>query len=836
MSAREDRLYKIHRLHLWFAVSSLMMTASIVWMVWVDYDRPWRLFQDRYFAGKSALAHLDYLDAVRRERVDEIEEARQRLVDAQEYVASALGSQRQTLVAELSEAELEFKKTDAPWRRMTQNLELTRDAYERVVERHGPAHSLTQASYQQLQTEEEEEERKGNERERREDKKNRLRRQLDQLNEPIRKARKRLTDLENVARVAREKDRQFRGVLTDEGILGGMPIVSAVINASLGDSTASETAPERHRVRQLVLPDVRQRLNYLDSYTTDRCITCHVAIDDPEFSKDRLAKKLERSLPGINEALQRMGESPSVPPDPPVAQSVGEALPRGHVTEHWEEITSEQQDAYLGELLGRVNNYLTLSGRRTIDLDQPLLAHPDLDLYLSVDSPHPMAKVGCTVCHEGNPQETDFILAAHSPPTHEVEKEWKEDYYIRTWGVPNATFETVSHCWDRPMHVPEHTEAGCAKCHPQITDIARFEGRRHGNRINLGRYLFTILGCANCHNVARLAATQRIAPDLTHVASKLTPAFVQAWIYSPRELRPTTLMPHFFQQENNRAESAKQFDEHPVVRIETETAAMSKYLFSVSREWHPTERPAEVTLKNEDFRQGEFEMNAQRAEMADDLIFMLLNSQRSGRRTREIMQDVGDELTEMVVALLQSSLGRQEAYDLIRPMTLGDKKLMYVGNKMISHYGCYACHTIPGFESATPPGTDLSEWGEKPVTKLDFAFYDHAFHEMREGQEDVFGYIYPPDADELNHWSPTADLATEQIMYTRAAFATHKMLNPRIWDRGKIKRPYDKLKMPNFYFTEDEADALTVFLLSRVEPRVSADLTVDYDEGEESDE
>ncbi|MGB0717351.1 MAG: hypothetical protein ACPGXK_15845, partial [Phycisphaerae bacterium] len=72
-----------------------------------------------------------------------------------------------------------------------------------------------------------------------------------------------------------------------------------------------------------------------------------------------------------------------------------------------DELTDKQQDDYFESLSERVNGYLTASGRKPITLGQPLLAHPDLDLYVSIDSPHAMTQMGCTVCHEGNPQETD---------------------------------------------------------------------------------------------------------------------------------------------------------------------------------------------------------------------------------------------------------------------------------------------------------------------------------------------------------------------------------------------------------------------------------------------
>src|SRR3970282_725951 len=98
---------------------------------------------------------------------------------------------------------------------------------------------------------------------------------------------------------------------------------------------APKNTPGRHQVNQVVLPDVRQRLNYLESYTTDRCTTCHVAIDDPEFSKAPPARKWEQSIPGISEAMQRMGKPPVDPPAPPTLAKGDVALSAGQVTERW---------------------------------------------------------------------------------------------------------------------------------------------------------------------------------------------------------------------------------------------------------------------------------------------------------------------------------------------------------------------------------------------------------------------------------------------------------------------------------------------------------------------
>lgn len=975
MPIPEDRLYNPERLNRWFAVSSLVMTASLLWLVWIDYDRPWREVQHDYFLGKAALAHLDYLDATRADRVREIDVAKQRVQDAKELVERTHGSKREALEKEQIEAGLKFNVANGEWSRKSQLLDVTKDSYERALSLHGADHPTTKAVHETLVADDEEVDRLRKDKEKWEDAGHRIQSELKEINTEIRVAEKRVRDLQSVAEDALAKDQQYRGVLSDTGLLGGIPVVGSFINAPILDFAAPKTAPGHEQVKQLVLPDIRQRLNYLESYTTDRCITCHVAIDDPQFSKDSLARKLERSLPGLNEALQRTGGQPFDPPAPPVPDGEAEALPVGQVTEYWGRLSKAQQDAYFDSMLEIVNQYLKQTGRKTIKLGQPLLAHPDLDLYLDVNSPHPMAKMGCTVCHEGNPQETDFVQAAHSPATHAVKEEWADEYYTTILGMPNITFETIQHFWDRPMRLPQYTEAGCAKCHSEITDVARFDREHIGERINLGRYLFTTVGCVNCHDVSSLPNERRVGPDLTYVGSKLKPEFVQEWVFFPQKFRPSTRMPHFFGQENNVVGGAKSLDPEPVMRTETEVAAISKYLFTVSDPWTPIEKPEGVdgdaergrtlftslgclachpnlaeygeawitadlqsrdkidaetakhrylgmtyeqrvhyamehfggdvdtfldpeavrfepdkphnrpifsryapelsgigskvsadwlhswlmeptqyspetrmpslrlspaeaadltaylmTLTNKDFRQGQFELDADRRQMADKIILTLLSAQRSEARSHAIMKDEGGELTDMLVTLLTSSMGRDRAYDLIRPMDVDEKKLMFLGNKMIAHYGCYTCHKIRGFEKTTPVGTDLSNWAEKPIAQLDFAFFNDAFDDMRKERDDVFGYIYPQDeaSRELRHFSPLPEAAREQITHTHAAFAKHKLLNPRIWDREKLKKPYDKLKMGNFYFTEREAEALTTFLLSRMPPRVNDNMKIDY--------
>jgi hypothetical protein len=73
------------------------------------------------------------------------------------------------------------------------------------------------------------------------------------------------------------------------------------------------------------------------------------------------------------------------------------------------------EDRYRRALLARVNEHRKEESLGALDDSRVLLAHPKLNLYVDQDSKHPMESIGCTSCHDGSGQETNFVLAAHVP-------------------------------------------------------------------------------------------------------------------------------------------------------------------------------------------------------------------------------------------------------------------------------------------------------------------------------------------------------------------------------------------------------------------------------------
>ena len=62
-----------------------------------------------------------------------------------------------------------------------------------------------------------------------------------------------------------------------------------------------------------------------------------------------------------------------------------------------------------------------------------------------------------------------------------------------------------------------------------------------------------------------------------------------------------------------------------------------------------------------------------------------------------------------------------EAREKLKGMT-PIRRICMPANDLISRYGCFGCHNIPGFENAQPIGTELTEAGSKLISQLDFGF------------------------------------------------------------------------------------------------------------------
>ena len=438
----------------------------------------------------------------------------------------------------------------------------------------------------------------------------------------------------------------------------------------------------------------------------------------------------------------------------------------------------------------------------------PFTTHPKLELYLGGNSPHPIDKTGCTACHEGMGQSVSFRDAAHAPAGEKQKEEWEKKYH---WEEP--------HLWDYPMLPTKITQAACAKCHRQNVYLPS------ADMLNVGYATYERAGCYACHKTRGFDTNiRKPGPILTKIDSKLTADWVKTWIRNPRAVKPTTWMPRFFYNSNNSSPE-------DATRNETEINAIVAYLFANSE-------PHEFAVKNPphgDAKNGEQIVKTigcqgchvvgegKRSEIGPRRTFGQPLENVGNKTTYEwIYNWVRDpkhyspttympnlRLTDSQVADVATYLsglkapGGDAAKATTDPKAADDVLLDYLKNVMpfedaksqlakwnpeqkqlelgqraINRYGCFSCHEIKGFEKAQPIGTDLSEEGSKLVTRLDFAFITDIPH-------------------------------TSKIAWFKT-----KLHDPRIFDKGRVLLPLEKLRMPNFDLTDEEIDRLVTAIMS----------------------
>ena len=451
------------------------------------------------------------------------------------------------------------------------------------------------------------------------------------------------------------------------------------------------------------------------------------------------------------------------------------------------------------------------------DYPQPFRTHPNLDVYVGSASPHPIESTGCTVCHEGMGQSITFIDASHTPATDVQLAQWEEDYH---W--------EESHLWDYPMLPTGMVEASCAKCHKGEVFVPE------ADNLNLAYGMYERAGCYACHKTVGFEELRKPGPNLTKLGSKLTEEWVANWIRDPRAVKPSTWMPRIWYNSNTDSPE-------DAVRNEVEIDAVVAYLFANSEDHefavadpgsgnaedgqrivesvgclacHITgDETREAAGPRRTFGQPLQAVGSKTTvewlfdwvrdprhyndetfmpdlrltddEVADVAAYLsgLTGSAGTGAGATYQPADVEGVLLDYLKAIVPS----EEAEATVAAMSATDRQLD-LGRRAIGRYGCFSCHEISGFEDAQAIGTELSTEGSKLLPQFDFAFMH------------------------------------EEIPHSKRDWIKHKLLDPRVYDRNRILQPLEKLRMPNFGFSDDEARLLTTAIMSfqrDVQPKVA---------------
>jgi cytochrome c2 len=465
--------------------------------------------------------------------------------------------------------------------------------------------------------------------------------------------------------------------------------------------------------------------------------------------------------------------------------------------------------------------HLGIDQRAYEDAPQPFKTHPNLELYLSANSSHPMESFGCTSCHGGLDRAVEFQTAGHSPRNEEQREEWRQKY-----GWHEEEF------LETPMFPMDQVESGCYKCHNASADVPRAAA------LNNGRDLIRIYGCFGCHRIPGYENVRKVGPELTTISGKLSKDWVRKWLANPKAFKSEARMPQFWGNSNNSGViNNVNWDARNAVEIN----AITEYLFSKSQ---PKQLPAgrnggnatrgkqivesvgcfgchsvgpiqEANNQSQTRRRHGYNLASQGSKVNASWIYNWVKDPKqvwpetkmpSLRLTDDEAADVtaylaslknpefdrsplpnldAAALDDVTLEFLRAGSTDIEARQKLTTMSPEQKNLL-AGERLIARYGCFGCHVIPGFERAQPIGTELTEAGSKLISQLDFGFLP--------------------------------------IEHSRHSWYEQKLADPRIFDVGRVKRPEEMLKMPNFHFDEGQINSITMVLTSLVKDPVPMEM------------
>lgn len=837
--------------------TSLGMLVCFVAMVWKDYDRPWKDYQRAHLSVDLALVRLkiQMLERDLASQSGEIGDLERRLAAEEDKLLADADYQAALEWVKENTGEhyllnMEFKFADSEQKAARSAYDLAKEHYEAALNPQSPWHGELPEI---------------------EKHKNETLAHLREWDETLQKARNAWDkiDMEMRARVAlvegREADRE---AIKDE--LKKRRDEKEKLQARLDKehphlATAIRNAPmldffgPQFKIKQVVLPDVKEDINF-DTYIdkVDRCQTCHLGIGDPAWA-------VEKSIGERGEDLYHFVD--------PIRRKLAEPAWKGDAPELKDELVVAFLDS---DEAATIRKTYFADGDAQQKHTKAFMTHPYPDLYVTSNSPHPVERFGCTVCHQGDGRDTDFSRVVHTPEDEAETRAWE-----RRYGYHHREL------WDSPMYPSRNVYASCRQCHRETVEFAHPSAAPY----NDGMVLFERAGCYGCHktdtypvlekDLPRLPSgaideskrARRPGPPLTHIADKASPDWSFNWILDPRRFRPTTRMPHFFGQLNARTVDVRDMGaEDEVIRTapaneveDAVVATMTAYLYSISQTrgyaapppgdaekgryifeavgctaCHTTKTAAEYGKETAppSYRLAEFapslgsigdkvrpawlfnwlrrpheyypDTRMPNLRLSDDeaanltaYLMGLHDPEWSERRTPAAPQDLIKQLMREIKHKRQPLV---EAKAEIEAMS-DTERILWLGDRMVANFGCYGCHEIHD-----PSKGEKEQWTQLEGIGVELtggqAFGSKFLDRLDFGDTKYDGVHY------FGLTLPGADKPI-RVHHTRQDWLRHKLLNPRIFDAGKLasKPPDELLRMPNFGFNDHEAGLLTTFVL-----------------------
>tara|TARA_B100000315_G_scaffold8245_1_gene8171 strand:+ start:23472 stop:26090 length:2619 start_codon:yes stop_codon:yes gene_type:complete len=317
---------------------------------------------------------------------------------------------------------------------------------------------------------------------------------------------------------------------------------------------------------------------------------------------------------------------------------------------------------------------------------------------------------------------------------------------------------------NEPLLEGDFMQSNCRMCHDGVVEL------KHAPVLSKGKQLFLNLGCHGCHLVEGYENIEKVAPSLKKIAKKVNPSWLFRWIKKPKDYLIRTKMPFFGLTDKDALAAA----------VYLMNQSDKDYRFA--SKFDPVSGTEKGRLLVENIGcLGCHMINGNGGKFAPDLSMVaskvnadwmynwLLNPKQYDSKT--IMPNLRlSKIEARQITTYLMTLGKRKDIEEVEER-IESRGLIAYGEKVIKRRGCFACHEINGMENEGRIAPELTTFGVKRLLELEFG--------------------------------------DSTIPKTWESWARTKLKDPTSF---RTERVLDK--MPNFAFTDEETNALVVFLKS----------------------
>ena len=661
MINQQERYYNILKLNKWFAISSILFTLIWVLTFANDFNRPWKKYQIQFRQMEIEKTRADIATANQDLESDVAFAALKIQLETAQNEVESRQDEIKTIQKNIQKLEAQLFAKNQIYQFAKADMDVAKYNYEEAQHGNGNINSAKKilddlslkSSSGKIEVET-------------------IERKIETANNELKAIRLSLKEANDaISDISREKDLLARKLTKIDP--EAMSFSNKLANI-IRDVPVLDFVDPYYEVKQVVIKDIEDDMIYMNVPKVDRCMTCHMGIDQKGFedapqpytTHSNLELYLGANSPhpmneygctGCHAGRGRGTDfisSAHSPDNEEMAERWEEEL-NWHPLHHWDTPMLPMK-------------YVEASCLKCHAGSIPVQASPKLALGMTI-----VEKGGCFGCHqidgfENTPKPGPGLRKIATKTTKEFAFKWIDEprsFRENTW-MPHFFNQLNSQDSQSLIRKDQEIHAIVNYLFNRSTEFKMERLPNKGNADN-GRMLVNSLGCLGCHSsegeeLVELKSVNSIrrehGPNLIKLGSKTSQRWIYNWVQDPQRYHPASKMPN--------------------LRLTKQEAAdISSYLIS----------------------------------------------QKDSNFEDQTVPDVDEvELDKIVTEFLGSTLRKQEVEARLAEMNL-DQKLNYTGGKLIRQYGCYSCHDIGGFEDAKPIGTPLTTEASKLISKLDFGYF-----------------------------------------------------------------------------------------------------------------